>query len=924
MARLRALLSRQDAPPSLTVRDIRHRYALWKSSAVLNDLRSDDMSSLIRLLGTLSVSEYGKPPHIPHSHPHALHMPKTNFAPHWEFIERIGHDKRWLRYPLLPSDHYWLMRAALARYTAQTDRTNAEQILNRARRHFHALCGKTTNADVYLPYFHALLIAPTTSTVDELIACFARLLMEGVHVDVHTVETFFRALLHPASGISATSRELFLRALARGLQSHTDASERRSGHIKLQQHRDVQTLVVALDNAVFGGSRVVSHADGTALDHRISQWSTEVARRVFAIAPDSIDTVNLRWNCLVLLALARMRSASGKGHSVAPSRDPVQQAAIVEWQTVCILTSMDTLVSSSEFTAQSIDKTVLHGLSQVVRRVWRDWTTLSSSVSPPRPPLVKRIISASFFKIAGLLKDRALVDACREFCIEEELWSFRESAPATAEGLHSLAVEQLHASLTCGIFFERALVDLMMYTTSMSMLRGPVDASITRLSRVDPEQALELITLATSRGVVPTAEVVAAVGATLAERGISNYLDRFLTNARLSPDLRVKVALAHLQMYLRYGRRFMDPDQLVAVADELFALAATLEEPKALFVNLRSSLLLLIRHQRAAQAVRLVEDLPSRYPTAFPEAFYTRLLYALLQHRQFRLALRTLMRCLPLYPEMAQRWTPLVLSRCIRAGARRLVSKLSRRTGTRHPMEAYRAVPARRRVLELLHGLNPQPGASPYATDPHQWRHTVHMLVRAQRLHTAERFFQAVHARAPARVRTSLGNAILHGYLLRRRTSNRQRLRRVMDAYGLFRREYRFAPDHVTVNILLKAHLRSVADVDGPCARRLFDVLVRSGYPTGVVATGDDGGRPPFGTKSGPVGSVVLGQLEIPRVNRPLEFRRHVQPLYKMFVKAFYDRRDVVAARKVVGILKVLESQIASGVRASTGRADRE
>ena len=123
MARLRALLSRQDALPSLTVRDIRHRYALWKSSAVLNDLRSDDLSSLIRLLGTLSVSEYGKPQHIPHSHPHALHMPRTNFAPHWEFIERIGHDKRWLRYPLLPSDHYWLMRAALARYTAQTGET---------------------------------------------------------------------------------------------------------------------------------------------------------------------------------------------------------------------------------------------------------------------------------------------------------------------------------------------------------------------------------------------------------------------------------------------------------------------------------------------------------------------------------------------------------------------------------------------------------------------------------------------------------------------------------------------------------------------------------------------------------------------------------------------------------------------------------
>ncbi len=126
MAKLRAFLFDQSAPWLFTVRDIRHRYTLWKSAGVLRDLRSEDLSALICLLGTSSASETRKPHASPHTHPRAFHMPKSASAPYWQFIERIGQDKRWLRYPLLPSDHYWLMRAALARVSEfmQTGETN--------------------------------------------------------------------------------------------------------------------------------------------------------------------------------------------------------------------------------------------------------------------------------------------------------------------------------------------------------------------------------------------------------------------------------------------------------------------------------------------------------------------------------------------------------------------------------------------------------------------------------------------------------------------------------------------------------------------------------------------------------------------------------------------------------------------------------
>ncbi len=116
MAKLRTFLSEErDVPNSYTIRDIRHRYVLWKSDGVLHNFGPTDMSSLIRLLGTLSILPSTKPLGLFHSHSRAFHMPPSAFVPHWRFLATVFRDKRYaLRYPLLPSDRYWMMRAHLA------------------------------------------------------------------------------------------------------------------------------------------------------------------------------------------------------------------------------------------------------------------------------------------------------------------------------------------------------------------------------------------------------------------------------------------------------------------------------------------------------------------------------------------------------------------------------------------------------------------------------------------------------------------------------------------------------------------------------------------------------------------------------------------------------------------------------------------
>ena len=121
------------------------------------------------------------------------------------------------------------------------------------------------------------------------------------------------------------------------------------------------------------------------------------------------------------------------------------------------------------------------------------------------------------------------------------------------------------------------------------------------------------------------------------------------------------------------------------------------------------------------------------------------------------------------------------------------------------------------------------------------------------------------------------------------------------------RRHYGFVPDHVTVNILMKAYLRTRTEVDATRARELFDVLVRRGYPGGAASPGGmQSAHTPFGTNAATIDS-VLATLDIPNIEAPLLYKRHVLPLYKMFVKVFYLRGDVAAARRVVGILKALE-----------------
>ena len=781
-----------------------------------------------------------------------------------------------------------------------TDPTKADRALKEAEKHHQALAEHSSHPGVHIPYFHALIASSSSKSVVALLSGILRVFAQRRPCHSSIVDVFFRAIIQYRDVIPLASRREVLYVIAHKVNTKQEelAAADAGESSYLRPSRPISdSLLLAFEHAIFAPA-IVQPSRSAQLDPRLICWGKTVASHVFALGQDSTDSVDLPWNCLVQLALARTRALESRSQPAETAHDLIQHTAMLEWQTICALFTLESAIESTS--GPSFTKDVLQGLIRFVRRSWSQWITAVSSNAPSRPKLASRLVCASFLKLAGLLKDRALVDACRQFCLSADLWSDQS---ITEPGLQTLAAEQFYASLVCGTFFERALVDLMVVTDRLRTIRHAIDTAILRYSFSEPERAQELVMWSINRGVVPTDSVAAAVGVAFAQHGISQYLERYMTDSRLAPKHRARIFVAHMRAYARYGSRFMSLNRAIEATRQACEVAGQLEDPAWLLRRLQSSFLAIIRRQHAPQVFELIEDVVHRHSSLFTSSFYTPILRTLLHHGHYRLAQRFFDLCLMNHPEMAKQWSPLVLSGFARGGARRLVS-----ASTGHIREAMSSPSFRQaRAVRFLSrtppnartlALDRERRKSADPTEPHAVLYAVRLLVRARRLLAAKRLFAAVHARAPPTLRTALANAILHGYLRR----PRQQPRTVLRAYAVLCSDTDFVPDHGTVRVLVRAHLLPRAKMDATAVRKLFDDLVRSGYPDG---SGTKAARETLGAGA----AIRIGDFELPRVERPLKLARDVVPLYRAFVTALYKLGDIAAARKVIGIWKALQEE---------------
>ncbi|KAG8956127.1 hypothetical protein FRC00_005053 [Tulasnella sp. 408] len=177
---------------------------------------------------------------------------------------------------------------------------------------------------------------------------------------------------------------------------------------------------------------------------------------------------------------------------------------------------------------------------------------------------------------------------------------------------------------------------------------------------------------------------------------------------------------------------------------------------------------------------------------------------------------------------------------------------------------------------------------------------------------------EAVQQWTPSTVLCTMNN-ILTSEL---RTKSIQTTKDIIDTFSrLFRQQpktgassdvprarYAVTPDPVTLNIILGAWM-GLKDVHTTEIRELFDKLLSLGYPTSSrTFTSTSVFRTQPSTSIKPLAILVEAVLGDHDVTRRLSTRKHVLPLYKMFMKHLYMRGDTSSARQVMYIYKGLRN----------------
>ncbi|KDN48674.1 hypothetical protein RSAG8_02661, partial [Rhizoctonia solani AG-8 WAC10335] len=113
-----------------------------------------------------------------------------------------------------------------------------------------------------------------------------------------------------------------------------------------------------------------------------------------------------------------------------------------------------------------------------------------------------------------------------------------------------------------------------------------------------------------------------------------------------------------------------------------------------------------------------------------------------------------------------------------------------------------------------------------------------------------------------------------------------------------------FRPDGVTLNIIVRALVRSTFCVSSNDLRRaMFDLLSRAGR-CGITSTGDHFGTDANFVLGGYASSAVALARLVPRAEGPWAFVRYVRPLLRTFVSGLRVRGDQEGIKVVVKILR--------------------
>lgn len=547
-------------------------------------------------------------------------------------------------------------------------------------------------------------------------------------------------------------------------------------------------------------------------------------------------------------------------------------------------------------------KTKSQDSQDLVRVLWRYW---KKNVLASRPKQVDRLVMIKFLKAAADLDDSKLFSACINYASQQSLWT-----SSLDDESEICQLEQLYSSFTAGILalkgqFRAELFSLLADTSlTLAQRTRCVHSVLRQLVDRDIEFAHQFYRDCLAQGISIPSEASIPLIRQLAFLQRWDDVVSFLQTCHLSNVLLEQLLETILSVF-RYTRQELTvPVVAKTIADVLSHLYSTSHIPDRLKYPIRFFLPIMITSHHPKLAIQLLEKFTRNNLVMYTTRFYLRIIETLLDHRQPELAcdvLKLAANSLRVSPSALEALRRKTFRGLIKVGAHRLAFEImSVHPARQHVRDRLVRLYARRpshSVKLALFRLLPSLCSPPVSCST--VLSAVQVLIRNRHFGLARKFIEQSCKHLKSQDLTTIGNVYLHGPMRCWNMRNGRLVRHVLKTKDFLQRQYGFVPDRITVNIVIKVMLRWRSFMNSRKVRSLFDHLIRNGYPSSERWNTVNG--VPFGT---PPGGMTLSLTDI---RKNMSFKRHVRPLYKMFIKELFLRKDSWGGRRVVGILKEAE-----------------
>ncbi|OAX36049.1 hypothetical protein K503DRAFT_772889 [Rhizopogon vinicolor AM-OR11-026] len=872
---LQEILTSPGIPPDPsgmpTPNTIRSLYISAKARGQLSQLDSGMLSTLIALFGSLSVDPSSRCVYTSSLLLLVKGGPVTR--DYWAFVKEVVSLKQQRGMTLAHSDRYWMMRAELASLPpckeGQCSNTPAfKHFLLRARHQYLRLSRHAFDPEVHVPYVTTLL--SSTDPNHRRWAVDAMSSIIRTHPFLHTkVMKVLWDIVHDADAILLGS---LLAAISFRVARSPSRCEDATGLPIPAVPVDATTFATSLSAFPFPTPSASTHG----------RVITELLHE--ALSSD-VPTVQRQNNLLICYLL---HDCNGNGIPIS-SLDLPPDPGVSMWKILFGLAILEK-VTQAAGPALLRDLALRGRVREMIRSLQDSWLHLMRSGS--HSTLISRAVTTSLFRLAGAVADMKLFAACLESSETSGLWNGNSSDPVEGAQLRAMAAMHLAASVQIhGCRVESVMKNLTSFPTDVQHRGAVLSVAVKELIHRNVELARMLYSIAFGSGSVIDVDTAYALARTLPPP----HAARFLRDERFSRE-QLGGILSSIARDLRDTRpRRYDADIYGDIGISLCKLYATSLPPSHFRGHLQLLLFELCAHGSGSQCAAIIASVIKFQPTFFQPSFLLRLIGLLLRRKQFRYALRIQRICVDARVRCAFKLRCMVAKRLWAPDTRRLSTNISlpgRKANTLFRGDRFwRAGTLFKSTISSGAVLNT----------------ALQSLICNGRAHAAKVAFNRVVSKVDTRARTILGNTLLHGVLVRPVPRNGRRVRKFLVLLDNLVKCHGFAPDRITVNIVLKALLSWRSAFDHQRLRALFDHMVRGGYPAGTYSPS----RLPFSTPPLRTG----GSLALSKLPPYISFDKHAKPLFKMFIKGFYLRNDVEAARMVVEIMKI-EQQKATLQRA--------